>query len=164
MHLSVLRNNPPAGSSAAIYPCRQGINFMPMLIEHIDAIARRKQRAALFVIFFEDGDGREPAYDWMDNPSRQRIIEWLAEQGYSWQQCGEMANVHIMRSYRGSIYIDIPFDTSNADYRALESFLEYPDGTMRLPDMRFCVIEHEYAMENAHHDEPGFWERWADGF
>lgn len=137
---------------------------MPQLIEYIDAIARRKQRDAPYVTFFEDVSGREPTCDWEDNPSRQQIIEWLDVEDYGWQPYGEAANECVMCSYRGSIHIDVPFDTSNVEYRAFESFLEHPDGTLRLPDMRFWVIEDEHAMKNVHHDEPGFWARWADRF
>ncbi|HDR9032400.1 TPA: hypothetical protein QDB14_006722 [Burkholderia vietnamiensis] len=69
-----------------------------------------------------------------------------------------------MRSYGGSIYIDLPFDRDDATYRALEAFLEHPDGSLRFPHMRFLVIDLDYARKNAPHDEPGFWDRWADNF
>jgi hypothetical protein len=137
---------------------------MPQLIEYIGAIALRKQRDALYVTFFGDASGREPTSDREDNRSRQRIIEWLDLEGYGCQRCGEAANERVMRSYRGSIHIDVPFDTSNADHRSLKSILEHPDGTVRLPEMRFGVIAYEHAMKNAHHVEPGFWARWAVRF
>lgn len=70
----------------------------------------------------------------------------------------------MMVSYRGSIYIDVPYDSSDPSYRALEAFLEYPDGSLRMPHMRFLVIGLDDAQKNAHHDEPGFWERWAERF
>jgi len=35
---------------------------------------------------------------------------------------------------------------------------------MRHAGVRFYVMPLDYAMENAAHDEPGFWERWAEDF
>ena len=35
---------------------------------------------------------------------------------------------------------------------------------MRFDDVKFYIVTLEHAMQNAHHDEPGFWERWADNF
>lgn len=137
---------------------------MPQLIEHIDAIARRKQRDALYILFFEEDGGKQVLCDWRENKSRKLIIEWLDANGYSWSPCGGKANVNVMRSYRGSIYIDTPFDKDDPTYRVLETFLENADGTMRFPEMTFCVITLDNAMENAHHDEPGFWENWAENF
>ncbi len=137
---------------------------MPQTIQHIDAIARRKQRDALFVTFFDDPNRERSPFHWDVHPARSAIIEWLDAHGYAWEPCGEVASETVMRSYRGSIYIDVPFDSDNAAYRALEAFLEYPDGSLRMPHMRFLVIDLEYAQKNAHHDEPGFWDRWAEDF
>ncbi|GJH02748.1 hypothetical protein [Paraburkholderia terrae] len=137
---------------------------MPQTIQHIDAIARRKQRDALFVTFFSDPNGERSPYHWEEHPARAAIVEWLDAHGYAWEPCGEVASETVVRSYRGSIYIDVPFDSDNAAYRALEAFLEYPDGLLRMPHMRFLVIDLEYAQKNAHHDEPGFWDRWAEDF
>lgn len=137
---------------------------MPYMIEHIDAIARRKQRDALFVTFYNAPSGERSPYHWEAHPARAAIIAWLDDHGYGWNLCGEVASERVMRSYRGSIYIDLPFDRDNLAYRELEAFLEFVDGSLRFPHMRFLVIDLEHAQENAHHDEPGFWERWADGF
>ncbi|SOE64548.1 hypothetical protein SAMN05446935_2486 [Burkholderia sp. YR290] len=137
---------------------------MPQLIEYIDAIARQKQRDALFVTFYDDPTGDPSPYKWESHPGRTAVAAWLDTHGYAWQPCGEVANENIMRSYRGSIYIDVPYDRDNASYRTLEAFLEYPDGSLRMPHMRFLVIGLDYAQKNAHHDEPGFWDRWAEDF
>ncbi|WP_207002105.1 hypothetical protein [Trinickia mobilis] len=137
---------------------------MPQLIEHIDAIARRKQRDALFVTFFDAPAGERSPHHWEAHPARAALIAWLDAHGYVWEFCGEVADERVMRSYRGSIYINVPFDREDPGYRELEAFLEYPDGSLRFPHMRFLVISLEYARKNAHHDEPGFWERWAEDF
>lgn len=49
-------------------------------------------------------------------------------------------------------------------YQTVRYYLEQMDGTMRFPTVRFYVLPLEHAMKNAHHDEPGFWERWAEKF
>ena len=69
-----------------------------------------------------------------------------------------------MRSYAGEIFIDVPFDETDSQYRKLQAFLEHADGTSRFDDVRFFVVSLALAMKNAHHDEPGFWDRWADHF
>jgi hypothetical protein len=61
-------------------------------------------------------------------------------------------------------FIDVPYDASNATYQAVQAFLEYPDGTIRFDDVNFWVVSIERAMENSHHDEPGFWDRRAESF
>jgi hypothetical protein len=33
-----------------------------------------------------------------------------------------------------------------------------------LPDMLFWALSLNVATTNAHQDEPGFWERWAENF
>ena len=69
-----------------------------------------------------------------------------------------------MRSYAGEVFIDVPFDETNLQYQKVQVFLEYPDGTMRFDGVKFYVVTLEFAMKNAHHDEPGFWEKWAENF
>lgn len=136
---------------------------MPMLLRHIDAIAREKKRDVLYLTFppAEKREGREP-YDGLDG--RKSVIEWLERHQVLWATCGDVANENVMRSYTGQIYIDVPYDTENPMYRALQEFLEYPDGSMRFTDTKFWVVSLELAMKNAHHDEPGFWEKWAEDF
>jgi len=145
---------------------------MPMLVEHIDAIARRKQRDVLYVKFHppvsankDDPEIFEPHdLDWETLPIRRQIIDWLNAQGIDWKPCGHFANTCLMMGYRGQLYIDLPYDKSLPAYQALEAFLELPDGSMRYPEVTFFLVPLDKAMENAAHDEPGFWERWAEHF
>lgn len=152
---------------------------MPMLIEHIDAIARKKQRGVLYLEFHspisenEDIEDEQSMFNdernmlnvvWETLPIRQQIIDWLDAQAINWKPCGHIANTSFMRCYCGQIYIDLPYDTSLPGYQSLEKFFEFPDGKMRFPEVTFCYLSLEMAMVNAAHDEPGFWERWAEGF
>ncbi|TCF97839.1 hypothetical protein BZM26_28830 [Paraburkholderia strydomiana] len=136
---------------------------MPMLLKHIDAIAREKQRDVLYLSFppAEKRGSRTP-YEQLD--SRKRILEWLDAHHVKWLMCGDVANENVMRSYAGQIYVDVPYDTEDPTYHSLQELLEYPDGSMRFKDVMFWVVSLQLAMKNAHHDEPGFWEKWAEDF
>ena len=151
---------------------------MPLLLEHIDAIARQKQRGVLYVEFHPlalDPDAGEdlsehdimvwksmPDSAWQSLPIRQQLIDWLDDQGIGWQRCGHYAQVGLMMGYRGQIYIDLPFDTKLPAFQALQTFLENPDGSMRYRGVFFVYCSLNKAMENATHDAPGFWDRWAE--
>lgn len=137
---------------------------MPQLIEHIDAIARQKQRDVLYLRFNDPSDSEDWFYDGESSASRQEIINWLNNNQIIWQPCGDVANENCMMSYAGQIYLDVPFDEADPVYQRLISHLENPDGTMRLPGVLFCALKLQTAMKNAHHDEPGFWKRWAENF
>jgi hypothetical protein len=103
-------------------------------------------------------------YDYRQDPERLRVISWLDERGIPWQPCGPIANENRMTSYRGDLYVDVPYDTADPAYQMLQTYLENQDGTMRHPMVKFEYCPLELAMKNAHHDEPGFWERWAENF
>lgn len=137
---------------------------MPRKLQFIDAIAREKKRDVLYITFSNMPDGKKVLTDWEENNSRKIIIEWLDANDYVWTPCGGEANIYTMIGYRGSIYIDVPFKTEDPAYRILETFLEYPDGTMRFSEMTFFFFPLSLALKNAGHDEPGFWEKWAENF
>ena len=145
---------------------------MPMMIEHIDAIARRKQRDVLYLTFIDPDAQIDPLQgvaepveiNWQTLPIRQTIIDWLDEHQIGWNPCMHVASVYLMMGYRGQIYIDVAYDTELPIYQTLASYLEFPDGTMKFPEVVFWLLPLEKAMKNAEHDEPGFWERWAEKF
>ena len=68
------------------------------------------------------------------------------------------------RDYLGQVYIDVTYDENLPRYRTLRDYLEYPNGSIRHDGVRFYAMSLDHAMKNAEHDEPGFWERWAEGF
>ena len=145
---------------------------MPMRIEHVDAIARQKQRDVLYVAFHprasdmpdqEENLGTDD-FDWGKLPIRQQIIDWLEAQGIGCKPCGHFANECLRMGYRGQIYVDVPFDASLPNFQALQAYLELPDGSMRFSEATFFCCPLDLAMENAAYDEPGFWQRWAENF
>ena len=141
---------------------------MPMLIEHIDAIARQKGRDVLFLDFpTELGEDIFDAFDvdWKNIPIRQQIITWLEQNKIGWSHCGYFADENSMGGgYQGRVYIDVPFDPKDPVYQKLSDYLETPEGEMKLAGVKFCYLPLEIAMKNAHHDVPGFWEKWAEDF
>jgi hypothetical protein len=140
---------------------------MVMQIEHIDAIARQKQRDVLLVVFKNapkpGGKSKHPKLftkvKWEQMAIRDTIIKWLKAHGIDWQPCNGIADFNSMMPYQGQIYIDLPFDESLPLFQELQQFMENPDGTMRYPEaiLSYCPLDR--AMENAEHDEPGLRER-----
>jgi hypothetical protein len=140
---------------------------MPLLIEHIDAIARQKQRDVLFVEFHSqptDDESFIHSHDWQGDPKRQALIKWLDKQEITWCCCSAFASEDGFDSYQGQIYIDLPMDEANPSYCQLCDHLEHPDGSMRDEQVCFYVLPLEAAMRNAHHDQPEFWQQWAEDF
>lgn len=137
---------------------------MPGLIEHIDAIARKKGRAVLYLEFHPQAHSEWRHYRIDDDAMRVSVLGWFDEHGVPWRECGPFANPNVMVPYLGQVYLDVPYDDSLPEYCLLRNYLEYPDGTMRHAGVRFYAMPLDYAMRNAEHDEPGFWERWAEGF
>ncbi len=135
---------------------------MPVLLEHIVAIARKLRRDVLYLEFLRAKPPHREDHKTFE--SRKLILDWLDGEGIGWRECAPIASETMMRSYAGEVYLDVPFDRRNALYRKVQAFLEHPDGTMKFSDVGFYIVPLELAMKNAHHDEPGFWERWAEDF
>ncbi|MGF6570042.1 hypothetical protein ABH945_002153 [Paraburkholderia sp. GAS333] len=135
---------------------------MPQLLEPIDAIARKLNRDVLYLEFLMAQ--RPHRVDYRSLDSRLQIVRWFGSEGIEWRECGQVASETVIRSYTGEIFINVPFSEADDGYRKVQAFLEFPDGSMRYEDVRFYVVSLELAMKNAHHDEPGFWGRWADNF
>ncbi|CAN0624495.1 conserved protein of unknown function [Burkholderia multivorans] len=135
---------------------------MPQQLEHIDSIGRRLKRDVLYLAFVRAERPHREDYRRLD--SRLRILQWFDREGIHWRECGPYASETTIRPYAGEIFIDVPFDEHDAQYRKVQAFLEHPDGTMRFDDVKFYVVTLDVAMKNAHHDEPGYWERWAENF
>lgn len=132
-----------------------------MLLRHIDAIARQEGRDVVLVKFFS---GNNPNPAWEKLPIRKQVIKWLDSQGFRWEPCGEWASENSIIPYLGTIYVRIPYDEESRDYQKLRAYLEKPDGSSRYDSAYLCFLKLSEAMKNAHHDEPGFWERWAESF
>ncbi|MEI7839032.1 MAG: hypothetical protein WCJ11_00855 [Methylococcaceae bacterium] len=145
---------------------------MPRLIEHIDAIGRKKQRDVLMLEFHpefkfhigNDDEEESESYDYRKDKTRAEILENLIKLNIPWVKCATYASTNMMSSYQGQIYIDVPYDENLPIYQILQEYLEFSDGSIRFPSVKFLCLTLECCMQNAHHDELGFWEKWADNF
>jgi hypothetical protein len=135
---------------------------MPELIEHIDAIARKKQRAVLYLEFHPRDAWRR--YRFESDALRDAVLAWLDQHQVDWRPCGPYARPGTLFPYLGQVYLDVPYDEALPEYRSLRDYLELPDGSMRHAGVRFYAMPLDYANENAEHDEPGFWERVWENF
>jgi len=119
---------------------------MPQLIEHPETLAIRKQRDVLFVDFPELWMSE---YDWETYSRRDRLIKFLDSQGIGWSPCAppRSKNGTLIEGYMGDIYLDVPFDSGNAHYQMLQHRLEFPDGTLRDPKVRFRLMDLTTALQ-----------------
>lgn len=147
---------------------------MPRLIMHIDYIARQKQRDVLLLTFYDGWmdfprqDKRKPwikEFEKKKHP-RSKIIKWLDKNNIKWEPCGDIASENGFASYRGQLYIDLPYNETDPVYKKLSYYLENRNGEIRkqFRKTKFWLLSLELAMKNAHHDEPEFWEKWAETF
>lgn len=134
---------------------------MAIALEHIDKIAREKQRD---VIYIEFDKKVYPSYEYENYTVRIELMQWLEEHEIPYLPCGHIASEYGWESYRGQLYIDIPMDENNPKYKLLDNHLENEDGSFKIEGIRYMYVPLEVAMKNAHHDEPGFWDEWAENF
>lgn len=134
---------------------------MSQIIEHIDKIARDKKRDVLFICFDKD---EYPSYDYENFKIRDKIIEWLYINQISFEKCANYASEYSWERYRGQLYLDVPIDETKKEYQKVISFFENKDGSMKLKGVTLYYLSLEEALKNAHHDEAGFWDNWAENF
>ena len=134
---------------------------MPQIIEHIDKIARDKKRDVLFVSFDKD---EFPDYDYEKYKVRSKVIKWLEKNNIAFKKCAHYASKYGWEAYRGQLYLDVPMDEINKDYIKVIEYFENDDGTMKIKGVTLYFLSLEEAMKNSHHDEEGFWDRWAENF
>ena len=115
---------------------------MPQLLQHIDAIAREKNRDVLFV-HFEDYEENEQNPD----SNRQDVLSWLEQNNIPYEKCMGLEEEGSIDSYWGDIYIDVPFDLDNEQYQILSDYLEDEEGVMKIEGVYFFVLYLETAIE-----------------
>jgi hypothetical protein len=136
---------------------------MPQLIEYLDKIARDKQRDVLCLSFLDSSMEIDELLD-MNFEQYKPFVEmsaWLDANGIKWQSCALQSGI----ASSGRIYVDVPFDESDPLYQKLASYLENPDGSMKLEGLKFFYMSLAQAMEFAEQDEPGYWDNyWKNDF
>lgn len=115
---------------------------MPQLLQHIDAIAREKNRDVLFVHFenFEQDDQG-------DDPIRSIVLAWLEDHDIAYQPCMGLEQEGFIDTYSGDIYIDLPLDETDPTYQKLSEYLEDDEGNMMLDGVLFYVLSLETALD-----------------
>lgn len=127
---------------------------MPVIVETIDAIARRLKRDVIFLAIVERQD--RPS---RDRPEVAEATAWLDTQGICWTPCfGFLPGLVIFEGGPRAIHIDAPFEPGSPLLRKLEDRFETPDGLPSDPDLVLSLLRLETAMVNAEQDEPGFWD------
>ena len=134
---------------------------MPIILKHIDKIAREKKRDVIFINFNQEVF---PSYDWKDYDKRNELIKWLDSNKIPYRKCGPIADEGGWEAYRGQMYIDLPIDENNQKYQLLCEHLDGPNETFKISGVESWLFPLEVAMKNAHHDEPRFWDKWAEEF
>ena len=115
---------------------------MPALIEHIDAIARHKQRDVLFVHFEHFIEDQE-----FEDNARARLLAWLDHHGIAYTPCMGLEDENSIDSYMGDTYIDLAFDEADPTYQVLKNHLEDEHGEMKIEGVLFFVLSLEVALE-----------------
>ncbi|AMW79395.1 hypothetical protein AMD27_11165 [Acinetobacter sp. TGL-Y2] len=115
---------------------------MPQLLQHIDAIAREKNRDVLFLHFenFEQDDQG-------DDPIRSIVLAWLEDHDIAYQPCMGLEQEGFVDTYSGDIYIDLPLDETDPTYQKLSEYLEDDEGNMMLDGVLFYVLSLETALD-----------------
>ena len=134
---------------------------MPVALKHIDKIAREENRDVIFINFSKEVF---PSYEYREYKERNELLQWLNDNEIPYRECGPMADECGWESYRGQLYVDLPIDEENKKYQLLCEHLDGPDGTFKIKGVESWIFPLEEALKNKHHDEPGFWDEWAEHF
>lgn len=91
---------------------------MPQLLQHIDHIAREKHRDVLTIEFHNKASGFK--LDYHRNESHKAILEWFIANDTPHYECGPYASETQIDSYRGQIYIDVPYYKNDPMFQKVE--------------------------------------------
>lgn len=116
--------------------------ILSQLLQHIDAIAREKNRDVLFV-HFED----YVHSDQDTNSARQQFIGWLEQQNIRYMPCLGIEPSVRSEVYSGGLYLDVPFDLQHKAYQKLSEYLEDDQGNMKIKGIQFFVLSLGLALE-----------------
>ena len=127
---------------------------MPMIIQHIDAIAREKGSDVLCVSFVEMTIEN---HNYKELSERNELINWLNDNNIPFDFCYGMASDYVIQqAYLGDLFLDISFDKNDPLYIKLEKHLENRDGSPKIPGVQFFYCPLDVAMQNSHYDSPDF--------
>lgn len=113
---------------------------MSQELQHIDAIAREKNRDVLFIHFEH--------YE-VQSDIRDIVLAWLEDHEIAYTPCMGIAEENLIDSYLGDIYVDVPFDSRHFGYQELSEYLEDEEGNMKIDGVLFFVLSLDVALEIA---------------
>ena len=109
---------------------------MPLIVEDIDAVARRLGRPVLMVRFGQS------VVDWVRDTAvkakREEFLRRLDREGVAWTPCGPPESSGWL-SYLGDIYLDLAYTPGEPEYERLRSMMEDEVGQPLDPQIRFYV-------------------------
>ena len=117
---------------------------MPQLIQCIDQVARDKKRDVLFLCF---GIDKDILFNYKRSTIRKKILTWLDCNAIPYFECSAVTSDKSGGWYLGEIYIDIPFDTENEQYRKLADYLEDEKGMVKHKSVGFYIYPYKSAIE-----------------
>ncbi|TLS78353.1 hypothetical protein FE236_00960 [Mariprofundus erugo] len=136
---------------------------MSVCVQSIDQIGREKSRDVLMVTFTPPGTSNHAythdRFDWEQCNTRNEFIAWLESHQVDYRWCyGFWSDGLLSAPYQGHIFIDVPHDKKNEQYKLLDAW--FPDDEHYPSNARMWYFPLEICMRNAHHDEPGYWDDW----
>lgn len=132
---------------------------MPITLKSIDKIGREKNRDVLYIAFDEKVF---PSNKYKDYENRADLLKWLDENNIGYEMCFEYCSPNGFRTYRGQLYIDVPFDETLNKYNLLNNHIEFSDGALRFQGIGLFALPLAIAIKNAYMDEPDYVASWAD--
>lgn len=126
---------------------------MPRILKNIDKIALEKQRDVLYIMFHKAYINSYDDYftfDYEHFEQRNLLMTWLNQQNINFYDCfGFPSNNGIIsRPYLGEIYLDVPFDETDSQYKILYEHLKNTDGSMKIQDVVWYYYPLSKAIEN----------------
>lgn len=117
---------------------------MPQLLQYMDQIARDKKRDVLLLSF---NVGQLPTFNYRKIPVRKKILAWLDCNTIPYVECSICTSDVGTSLYQGEIYLDVPFDTENEQYKKLADYLEDENGVVKHKKVGFHYYPYALAIK-----------------
>jgi len=130
---------------------------MPQILKHIDKIAREKNRDVIYINFIIDIFSDYETFD-----ERNKLLKWLEDNHIDYTKVFSPASEDSLESYRGQLYLDVIIDEKNEQYKLICAHMDGPEnGSFKIPGVESWIYPLKLALQNKHHDEPGFWNEFS---
>ncbi len=113
---------------------------MPFILEPIDYIALQKNRGVLFFDCNIKSKGKHFSPGNIDKKRQEEVMSWLDKEGIPHQIAGTVSWSNFIEGGPIHIYVDVPMDETNKDYKKLCSHFENEDGSMKFKNCDFYFL------------------------